>query len=402
VSGEEIGAWLHPLRAVLDPAGEVSWPRLEAFADCLDDSLVRYPVGADLLAGPERSRRLLSMRAVLADAGFTDNPPAFQLLAQFVAGYRDLDLRDTAGLGHGDLIGRYGSEYTRRRWLPRLRAGGLAGIAITEPHGGSQVVRTRTHAVEGPEGTWLLTGRKTWISRLTEADLFVVFFRAPHGHLAAAAVDATDPRLRRQALSPAGLAGWTWGVLDLDQVPVHPHDVLDGNGMTMLRGHFAAYRPLVTSTALGAAAAVFDTVTTNLTDRRADGRITRIRDSSLVGLGRGHARLVTALLGAAAASRLAAVGDDRAELFGCVMKAHGVDTAHRVVADLAVLLGAAGFQSSCQTVKTGRDLGGLLYADGIHDALYRTAGKYHTVPVPAVPEPRAACGEVGMPTAAST
>ncbi|MEO6090203.1 MAG: acyl-CoA dehydrogenase family protein [Umezawaea sp.] len=399
MSGEEIGAWLYPLRAVLDPAGEVSWPRLEDFADCLDHTLARHPVGADLPAGPERSRRLLDVRTVLADSGFTDNPPAFQLLAQFVAGYRDLDLRDTTGLGHGDLIARHGTEHTRRRWLPTLHAGALAGIAITEPHGGSQVVRTRTHAVEGPAGTWLLTGRKTWISRLTEADVFVVFFRAPHGRLAAAAVDATDPRLRRQALSPAGLAGWTWGVLDLDQVPVHPHDVLTGDGMAMLRGHFAAYRPLVTATALGAAAAVFDTVTVNLADRRADGRITRIRDSSLVSLGRGHAHLVTALLGASTASRLAAVGDERAELFGCVMKAHGVDTAHRVVADLAVLLGAAGFQSSCQTVKTGRDLGGLLYADGIHDALYRTAGKYHTVPVLTVPEPRAARGEVEVPTA---
>jgi len=53
-------------------------------------------------------------------------------------------------------------------------------------------------------------------------------------------------------------------------------------------------------------------------------------------------------------------------------------------------------------VKTGRDLGGLLYADGIHDALNRTAGKHHTMPVPTVPEPRTACGQVEIPTAAST
>ena len=43
------------------------------------------------------------------------------------------------------------------------------------------------------------------------------------------------------------------------------------------------------------------------------------------------------------------------------MKAHGVDTAHRVVADLAMLSRDEGFQSSCQTVKTSRDLDGLLY-----------------------------------------
>ncbi|RLK58545.1 acyl-CoA dehydrogenase family protein [Actinokineospora cianjurensis] len=380
MSGAAIESWLEPLRAVLDPADEVCWPRLRDFADCLDSALGRYPVGADLPAGPPRSGRLLEVRAVLAAAGFADNSPAFQLLAQFVAGYRDIDLRDATGLGHGDLIRRHGTERTRRRWLPRLRAGALAGIAITEPHGGSQVARTSTRAMADQAGTWLLTGRKTWISRLTEAELFVVFFRAPHGRLAAAVVDAADPGLHRRTLSPAGLAGWTWGVLDLDQVPVHPHDVLSQDGMAMLRGHFAVYRSLVTATALGAAAAVFDTVTTNLADRRADGRIARIRDSSLVSLGRGHARLVTALLGTATASRLAVAGDERAELWGCAMKAHGVDTAHRVVAELAVLLGAAGFQVSCQAVKTSRDLSGLLYADGIHDTLYRTAGKQHIRP----------------------
>ncbi len=57
---------------------------------------------------------------------------------------------------------------------------------------------------------------------------------------------------------------------------------------------------------------------------------------------------------------------------------------------------------ACQTVKTGRDLGGLLYADGIHNTLYRITGEYHTLPDPTVPEPPTARGEVEMPTVAST
>lgn len=59
------------------------------------------------------------------------------------------------------------------------------------------------------------------------------------------------------------------------------------------------------------------------------------------------------------------------------MKAHGIDTANSAAAELALLLGAAGFRADCQTAKTRRDLNGLLYADGIHDSLYRTAGKHH-------------------------
>ncbi|HET9117370.1 MAG TPA: hypothetical protein VFN75_04715, partial [Pseudonocardiaceae bacterium] len=86
--------------------------------------------------------------------------------------------------------------------------------------------------------------RAAWISRLTEAAVFVVFFRAPDGRLAAAAINATDPGLHRQPIPPAGLAGWTWGILHLDSVPVQTEDVLHGDGMALLRQHFAAHRPL--------------------------------------------------------------------------------------------------------------------------------------------------------------
>ncbi|WP_143532309.1 acyl-CoA dehydrogenase family protein [Saccharothrix sp. ALI-22-I] len=389
---EAITTWLHPLRPVLDPAAYVDWTRLAALAQAVDEALDTYPVGPELPAGTERSRRLKAIRQRLADHGHLDtaNQPAlFQVLAQFVCGYRDIDLRDATGLGHGLLIARHGTPQARRKWIPRLLAGDLAGIAVTEPHGGSRPAATRTRAVAGPDGTWLVTGRKTWISRLTEAAVFVLFFRAPDGHLTAAAVDATEQGLHRTPVAPTGLAGWSWGILDLDAVPVRPDDLLRGNGMGLLREHFAGYRPLVTATALGGAAAIFDTVTEVLAVRKATGDLSRLRDSALVTLGRAHAQLVTALLGAVTAAHLAEAGHEDAELWGAATKAHGIDTANASTAELALLLGAAGFRHDCQTAKTRRDLAGLLYADGIHDSLYRMAGKHHTEDHhTAVPAPR--------------
>jgi hypothetical protein len=44
------------------------------------------------------------------------------------------------------------------------------------------------------------------------------------------------------------------------------------------------------------------------------------------------------------------------------------------VADLAPLLGAAGFMRRSAIAKARADLTGLLYADGIHDSLYRSGG----------------------------
>jgi alkylation response protein AidB-like acyl-CoA dehydrogenase len=253
---------------------------------------------------------------------------------------------------------------------------------------GSRPAETRTRAVPDPDGTWLVTGRKTWISRLTEAAVFVVFFRDPRGQLAAAAIDATEPGLRRELIPPAGLAGWTWGILDLDAVPVRATDVLRGDGMALLREHFAGYRPLVTATALGGAAAVFDAVTSALAARRATGDLVRLRDTALVTLGQAHARLMTSLLGVVVASHLAGTGHDHAERWGSAMKAHGVDTANQSAAELALLLGAAGFRADSQVAKIRRDLSGLLYADGIQDSLYRAAGKQHaTIEDLGVPAP---------------
>jgi alkylation response protein AidB-like acyl-CoA dehydrogenase len=239
-----------------------------------------------------------------------------------------------------------------------------------------------------PDGTWLVTGRKIWISRLTEAAVFLVFFRDPDGRLAAAAVAAAEPGLRRELIAPSGLAGWTWGRLDLNAVPVRPEDRLHGDGMTLLRHHFASYRPLVTATALGGAAAVFDTVTATLAGRQATGDLPDLRDCALVTIGRAHARLVTALLGAVAASHRAEGGDRRAEMWAGAMKAHGIDIANQASSELALLMGASAFRADCQVAKTRRDLAGLLYADGIHDSLYRAAGKHHTAADTAVSEPR--------------
>lgn len=267
----------------------------------------------------------------------TSEPPAFQLLAQLICGYRDIDLRDTTGLGHGQLIARHGSASTRQRWIPRLRDGELAGIAVTEPHGGSRPRATHTHAVPGPHGTWLITGRKTWISRLTEAAVFVVFFRATNGQLTAAAIDATDPGLHRQLIQPAGLAGWTWGILDLHSVPVQSENVLHGDGMALLQQHLAHYRPLVTATAVAGAAAVFDTVTTTLAARQRTGDLLRLRDSALVTIGSTHAQLVTALIGAIATAHLADTEHHCAESWGPAMKAHGVDIANQTTAELGLL-----------------------------------------------------------------
>ena len=251
-----------------------------------------------------RSRHLRQIRRGLAGAGYLalavparhggcGRPAVMQALLQFICGYYDVDLRDSTGLGHGRLVAEHAAPQVRDQWLPVLLAGAVPGIAITEPCGGSQVHATQTAATPARGGAWAVSGTKTWISRLTEAALFCVFFTDPAGQLTAAVIDAASPGLARRPIIPAGLSGWTWGELHLHEVTVQPCDILGqpGQGMQLLREHFAHYRPLVAATALGAAAAVHDQTSAGLDGRRQAGAIADLRDNALITLGRTYAQI---------------------------------------------------------------------------------------------------------------
>jgi alkylation response protein AidB-like acyl-CoA dehydrogenase len=396
--------WLAPLQPALAPVTGADLAALEHFEDTLTCLLTAYPVGGDVEPGL-RSERLRQIRAATAASGHlalsvpschggSGRPAVVQALMQFVCGYYDVDLRDSTGLGHGRLIAEHASARVRDRWLPRLFEGAVPGIAITELHGGSQVQATRTRATPARDGTWTVTGMKTWISRLTEAAVFCLFFAGPGGEISVAAVDARSEGLNRVPIVPAGLSGWAWGELHLHEVRVRPEDIIGqpGTGMRLLREHFAGYRPLVTATALGAAAGCHDRTVAALEARRQSGNITSLRDNALITIGRSYAEINAALLAACNAVTLTESGSPLATRWGCAVKAYGVDAAYRAVSELALLTGASGFVAGCATAKAVRDLNALLYADGIHDSLYRAAGRTLTTSATdtvRIPPPRA-------------
>lgn len=387
INGHSAAVWLAPLLPSLPGVAELDALRVGRFEDTLANLLSRYPVSSRV-EPRVRSRRLARIRRALATGGFLGlavsardggcgGPAIVQALMQFTCGYHDADLRDATGLGHGRLIAQHAALPVRERWLSRLIAGDLAGIAITESHGGSQVHATTTAATAHPDGTWTVVGTKTWISRLNEAAVFIVFFKDPAGRLSAGVIDAADRGLERHPAVPCGLTGWAWGELRLHDVRLRPCDILcrPGEGMALLRSHFAHYRPLVAATALGVAAAVHDTVAAQLSERWSAGIISKPRDNALIALGRAYAQINAALLAALTAQQLAESDDHRAEIWGCAIKAHAVDVANAAVADLVPLAGAGGCAVGSPLEKAGRDLRALLYADGIHDSLYRAAGR---------------------------
>ncbi|MEO3822130.1 acyl-CoA dehydrogenase family protein [Plantactinospora sp. B24E8] len=370
--------WLDPLRTSVPEIDDTGWQELHRLASDFGSLCANGPAPQDT---PAWSRWLLNLRRELAGRGH--RAPAgragliWQALAQFTAGFHDLDLRDATGDGHGAMILAEGTPQAAMHWAARLAAGELVGIAATERHGGSRIQEITTRATVRRDGTWRLTGEKCWVSRLMESAGFVVFFRDPDGRISATVVDAGSQRLEREVIEPFGLGGWSWGVLRLHEVPVDPATDLvgrTGDGLGVFRRHFARFRPLVTATALGTAAGAHTLVTCALAAKTRVGVLPRVRDNALVVLGRTHAEITAALLAALTTSRLATDSHPHADFAARVGKAAGVDTAVRAVADLAPLIGAAGFQRAHPIAKARADLTGLLYADGIHDSLYRSGG----------------------------
>jgi alkylation response protein AidB-like acyl-CoA dehydrogenase len=370
--------WLEPLSRSIPDINTMGWQHLRCFADDLERLAGPAPHPSDAHAWASwvlSVRRDLATRDHHAPAG--SNAQVWQTLAQFCAGFLDLDLRDCLGPGHGAMVLADAIPATAEYWRKSLCRGDLMAIAATERHGGSRIQEITARAQRHRRAGWVVTGEKCWVARLNEASGFVVFFRDPDAQITAAVIRADEPGLERDIAEGAGLGGCSWGVLRLHHVWVDPStDLLGapGEGLDVFRRHFAGFRPLVAATALGTAAGIHTLVTGTLAARFTMQIVPRIRDNALITLGRTHGELTAALLSALSASRMAAAGDRHAAFAAQSAKACGVDTAVRTVAELAPLIGAAGFQRAHPIAKARADLTGLLYADGIHDSLYRANG----------------------------
>ena len=81
---------------------------------------------------------------------------------------------------HGILcyvLGQFGTDAQKRRFLPRLAAGALrGGLALTEPQGGSDVAHLQTRARPDGDG-WILDGEKQFITNTHEGSVFLVVAR---------------------------------------------------------------------------------------------------------------------------------------------------------------------------------------------------------------------------------
>jgi len=82
-----------------------------------------------------------------------------------------------------------GTESQKECYLPSIARGEILGaLAITESHGGSDVVSIKTKAEPSPDGGYLINGSKCFITNGGEAHLYIV-------------LASTEPKKKREGLS---------------------------------------------------------------------------------------------------------------------------------------------------------------------------------------------------------
>ena len=72
----------------------------------------------------------------------------------------------------------YATDEQKAKYLPRLCTDMVGAYALSEASSGSDAFALQTRATVQPDGSWVLNGRKLWITNGAEAEFFIIFANA--------------------------------------------------------------------------------------------------------------------------------------------------------------------------------------------------------------------------------
>ncbi|EFW92164.1 acyl-CoA dehydrogenase [Haladaptatus paucihalophilus DX253] len=189
-----------------------------------------------------------------------------------------------------NMIRKYGDEWMKEEWLPRIASGESACCScISEPGHGSNVAGIETVARrDGDE--YVIDGNKMWITNGTVADVAVVMAKTdpeaepPHRGISAILVptdvDGFEPTKIDNKL---GIRASDLAEIVLDDVRVPTENVIgeENEGFYQLMDFFASGRVSVASQAVGVAQAAVDESIDYANEREQGGR--RIKEYQAIG-----------------------------------------------------------------------------------------------------------------------
>jgi alkylation response protein AidB-like acyl-CoA dehydrogenase len=173
----------------------------------------------------------------------------------------------------------FGTEEQKQRLLPRIAAGGLGSLAITEPTAGSDATGMKTRFT--PDGDHVvIEGGKLFISSGDVADLILLFGKwseisNPRSAISALVLEKATPGFSVvRTEEKMGMRASSTAALAFDGCRVPKANLLGtpGDGLPILLASLNRSRPSVAAHALGIARAAFSDMIAYTNARRQSGR----------------------------------------------------------------------------------------------------------------------------------
>jgi alkylation response protein AidB-like acyl-CoA dehydrogenase len=256
----------------------------------------------------------------------------------------------------------YGNDEQRSRFLPRIAAGGLASLAITEPSAGSDATGMRTTFSEDGDDI-IINGGKTFITNGDVADLYLLFGKWSGVPDSKAAISVLVLEKGTEGLSvlgtehKMGTRASSTATLAFENCRVSRRNLIGnpGDGLKILFGSLNRSRPSIAAHALGIARAAFEDAAGYINERRQSGR----RILEFQGIQFMLADMASELLLCESLLwNIGAMVDAGATDFGVeasVLKQRASDAAMKVTTDAVQLFGGYGYCNDYRVERLMRD-----------------------------------------------
>jgi alkylation response protein AidB-like acyl-CoA dehydrogenase len=257
-------------------------------------------------------------------------------------------------------ISKYGSDAIKQRYLPRLCTDTVGAYALSEPGSGSDAFALQTVA-ECRGNSWVLTGRKMWITNGGEAGVFIIFANTnpSQGYkgITAFIVERDTPGFAvGKKEDKLGIRASSTVELILDGVVVPEDQVLGpvGQGYKIAINTLNGGRIGIGAQMIGVAGGALDAATAYLKERRQFGKPLSEFQGIQFQVAQAATELEAARLMVYHAARLADAGQDIVRE-GAMAKLFSSQVAEHVTSLAVELLGGYGYTTEYPVEKFYRD-----------------------------------------------
>jgi alkylation response protein AidB-like acyl-CoA dehydrogenase len=331
-----------PRAAEIDATGEFSW---DNFKDCLDMDLPGMSIPEEYGgSGADHVTQAIMIEELARVCASTS----------LMMGINGLAMTPIVNWASPDLKAKY---------LPRVVSGEIQGsYCLSEADAGSDVAAMTTRAVRDGD-TWVLNGRKQWITNAGISEIYVVFAKTDPGAgpkgISAFLVEKAMGLQVGKLEHKLGIHGSPTGEVILDDVRVPAENMIgqEGQGFFIAMHTLDRTRPAIAAQAVGIAQGAIDTARAYMKERKTFGRPIAEYQGLQFMLADMAMKTEAARTLTYRACAIIDEGDPDGELnsVGAMAKCFASDTAMQVTVDAVQLLGGNGYTTDFPVERMMRD-----------------------------------------------